>query len=279
MLLERPGARGEGNTVDLAQRGEPGEGGCVDSDHRPLGPEAISHPVESLRFVAISENSSSKIPPNLASYSLEKPVPSSMHGGMVAAAMRVTCTIAMLLLGVDLITAAPRPTDRISPPPVARPVMRPAVHSRVTSLECRSPSATRGRTLSSIHTARLNAVSHQPVTAATIFHIASISKNILAGAIVRLAEQHRLRLDDVVTKYVPNAPTRGAVITVRQLLNHTSGFYSFTSRDDAEANEEKVWSHDQVIGLSKDHAPDFSQGHRGVIATPASTSPVWSSRR
>jgi CubicO group peptidase (beta-lactamase class C family) len=99
---------------------------------------------------------------------------------------------------------------------------------------------------------------HRAVTAGTIFHIASISKNILAAVIVRLAEQHRLRLEDPVTAYVPNAPTGGTTITVRDLLNHTSGIYSFTSRDDAEANEQKVLSHDQVLDLFKNHAPDFA---------------------
>jgi CubicO group peptidase (beta-lactamase class C family) len=90
--------------------------------------------------------------------------------------------------------------------------------------------------------------------------VASISKNILAAVVVRLAEQHRLSLDDDVTKYVANAPTHGVRITVRQLLNHTSGLYSFTSRSDAEANEQKVLSHEQVIGLFKDQPLDFPPG-------------------
>ena len=45
------------------------------------------------------------------------------------------------------------------------------------------------------------------VTPETVFHIASISKNILAGVILRLAEENKLRLDDDVRQYVPEAPT------------------------------------------------------------------------
>ena len=101
---------------------------------------------------------------------------------------------------------------------------------------------------------------HRPLGNDTVFHIASISKNILAAVVVRLAEQRRLSLDDDVTKYVVDAPTHGARITVRQLLNHTSGLYSFTARPDAEANEQKVLSHQQVIGLFKDHPLDFPPG-------------------
>ena len=66
------------------------------------------------------------------------------------------------------------------------------------------------------------------VTPDTVFHIASVSKNILTGVILRLAEENKLRLDADVTDYVPEAPTHGRHITVRQLLNHTSGIYSFT---------------------------------------------------
>jgi CubicO group peptidase (beta-lactamase class C family) len=105
-----------------------------------------------------------------------------------------------------------------------------------------------------------DAAGHRPVTNDTVFHLASISKNILAAVVVRLAEQHRLSLDDDVTKYVATAPTHGVRITVRQLLNHTSGLYSFTSRSDAEANEQKVLSHEQVIGLFKDQPLDFPPG-------------------
>jgi CubicO group peptidase (beta-lactamase class C family) len=98
------------------------------------------------------------------------------------------------------------------------------------------------------------------VTPDTVFHIASISKNILAGVILRLAEENKLRLDDDVTQYVPEAPTHGRHITVRKLLNHTSGIYSFTSLPDAANNERFELTHGQVLGLFKDKALDFEPG-------------------
>jgi CubicO group peptidase (beta-lactamase class C family) len=105
-----------------------------------------------------------------------------------------------------------------------------------------------------------DAAEHRPLGNDTVFHIASISKNILAAVVVRLAEQRRLSLDDDVTKYVADAPTHGARITVKQVLNHTSGLCSFTARPDAEANEQKVLSHQQVIELFKDQPLDFPPG-------------------
>ena len=73
------------------------------------------------------------------------------------------------------------------------------------------------------------------VTPDSIFHIASISKNIAAAAVLSLVDQGLVHLDDDVTRYVPAAPTHGQRVTIRQLLNHTSGIFSFTSLPDADA--------------------------------------------
>jgi CubicO group peptidase (beta-lactamase class C family) len=98
------------------------------------------------------------------------------------------------------------------------------------------------------------------VTPNTVFHIASISKNILAAVILQLADEGKLRLDDDVTKYVQEAPTHGRHVTVRQLLNHTSGIYSFTSLPEAENNERLDLTHEHVLRLIKDKPLDFEPG-------------------
>ncbi|MEY2482690.1 MAG: hypothetical protein QOK24_1218 [Verrucomicrobiota bacterium] len=100
------------------------------------------------------------------------------------------------------------------------------------------------------------------VTPDTVFHIASISKNILAAVVLQLVDEGKLRLDDDVTKYVPEAPTLGHHVTVRQLLNHTSGIYSFTSLPDAANNERLELTHEQVLGLIKDKPFEFEPGTR-----------------
>jgi CubicO group peptidase (beta-lactamase class C family) len=100
------------------------------------------------------------------------------------------------------------------------------------------------------------------VTPETVFHIASISKNILAAVVMRLVDQHKLKLDDDVTKYVPEAPVQGRQITVGQLLNHTSGLYSFTDLPNAEANERLDLSHAGVLALFGDKPLNFEPGTR-----------------
>ena len=62
-----------------------------------------------------------------------------------------------------------------------------------------------------------------PITAASVFESGSVAKQFTASAIVLLAQQGKLALDDDVRKYVPEVPNFGETIRIRNLLNHTSG--------------------------------------------------------
>ena len=62
------------------------------------------------------------------------------------------------------------------------------------------------------------------------YSIGSISKQFCAAAILLLAEQGKLSLDDPVGKYVPGL-TRGDTVTIRQVLSHTSGYQDYAPQD------------------------------------------------
>jgi CubicO group peptidase (beta-lactamase class C family) len=62
-----------------------------------------------------------------------------------------------------------------------------------------------------------------PNMTTTVFEAGSVSKQFTAAAILILAAEGRLRLDDDVRTYLPELPDYGAVITIDHLLNHTSG--------------------------------------------------------
>jgi CubicO group peptidase (beta-lactamase class C family) len=68
-----------------------------------------------------------------------------------------------------------------------------------------------------------------PATAETVYRVGSITKQFTSAAIMRLMEQGKLSLDDTLQKFLPNFPTQGNRVTVRHLLNHTSGIKSYTS--------------------------------------------------
>jgi CubicO group peptidase (beta-lactamase class C family) len=64
---------------------------------------------------------------------------------------------------------------------------------------------------------------HMPAGPHTVYRIGSITKQFTAAAIMDLAERGRLSIDDAVTTYLPDYPTNGYRLTLRHLLNHTSG--------------------------------------------------------
>lgn len=68
-----------------------------------------------------------------------------------------------------------------------------------------------------------NVETQTPVSAASVFKIASISKPMIAMGIMMLSEEGRLRLDDPVSKYLPSTPETWKPVTIRHFLSHTSG--------------------------------------------------------
>jgi len=62
-----------------------------------------------------------------------------------------------------------------------------------------------------------------PISKSSVFHVASVSKQFTAAAVVLLALDGALSLDDDVRQHVPELPDFGHRITIRHLLHHTSG--------------------------------------------------------
>lgn len=72
-----------------------------------------------------------------------------------------------------------------------------------------------------------SAAAHVPVSTVTNFRLASMTKEFTAAAILKLMEQGKLSLDDKILKFFPDFPLYGKEITVRNLLNHTSGLIDY----------------------------------------------------
>ena len=71
---------------------------------------------------------------------------------------------------------------------------------------------------------------HTPALPSMRYSIGSISKQFTAAAVLLLAEQGKLSLDDSVSRFVPNL-TRGNEVTIRELLSHTSGYQDYWPQD------------------------------------------------
>lgn len=66
-----------------------------------------------------------------------------------------------------------------------------------------------------------NHLTAEPLTLTTSFHLASVSKQFTAAAVMMLAEEGRLSYEDTIGRYIETFPYKG--ITIHELLNHTSG--------------------------------------------------------
>jgi D-alanyl-D-alanine carboxypeptidase len=90
-----------------------------------------------------------------------------------------------------------------------------------------------------------------PATSDTVYEIGSISKQFAAEAVMLLVEDGKLNLDDSIRKYLPaNAPETWQKITVRDLLNHTSGLKDWT--EIKEFSYRREYSPEEFIALVKD---------------------------
>lgn len=67
-----------------------------------------------------------------------------------------------------------------------------------------------------------------PTPDRAIYEIGSVTKQFTSASILLLMEQGKLALDDPLTKYLPDYPTRGNTVTIRRLLDHTSGIAGYT---------------------------------------------------
>lgn len=95
----------------------------------------------------------------------------------------------------------------------------------------------------------------------TCFRIGSVTKQFTAALVMKLVERKTLALDDDLSKWVPQFPLQGRHVTLRQLLQHTSGLPSYT---DIGAEWESKWPLEltdaELLALVKDKPFDFEPG-------------------
>ena len=102
-----------------------------------------------------------------------------------------------------------------------------------------------------------------PNTPATIFEAGSVSKQFTAAAVLMLALDGKLSLDDDVRKYLPEVPDLGRRITIRHMLTHTSGLRDWGSVAEMSGwgRERRTHTHAHVLDIvSRQSALNFDPG-------------------
>jgi CubicO group peptidase (beta-lactamase class C family) len=88
----------------------------------------------------------------------------------------------------------------------------------------------------------------------SIFELASVSKQFTAMVIMMLKEEGKLNYDDLVEKYIPHLPYPN--ITIRHLLNHTSGLPDYQAIMDTHWDKTKVANNNDIIEYLKKYHPE-----------------------
>lgn len=104
--------------------------------------------------------------------------------------------------------------------------------------------------------------SSAPATASTVYRLGSVTKQFTALAIMQLVEAGKVRLDDEITRHLPDFPIQGHRVTVHHLLTHTSGIRNYTAlgpRFWQEASRLDL-TDSQMVALFKDLPFDFAPG-------------------
>jgi D-alanyl-D-alanine carboxypeptidase len=106
--------------------------------------------------------------------------------------------------------------------------------------------------------------SGRPAQRGDSFEIGSITKTFMATLTLQLVAERRLRLDDTIERWLPGVVPNGDHITLRMLLNHTSGLFDYTSDpallQGALTDPTRVFNPQELVALATAHAPYFAPG-------------------
>lgn len=102
--------------------------------------------------------------------------------------------------------------------------------------------------------------SKTPIMTNSLFQVGSITKNFTAVLMLKLVASGKINLDAPIGKYFPEYP-KWQNITVRQLLNHTSGIYDYIDEpnwwDHVMKNQNKIFEPKELLAIAYKHKPYF----------------------
>jgi D-alanyl-D-alanine carboxypeptidase len=98
---------------------------------------------------------------------------------------------------------------------------------------------------------------NRPARPGDRFRIGSVTKSFVATLVLQLVGEGRLSLDDNLERWLPGLVPGGEKITVRQLLNHTSGLYNYT---DDPPEPPRRFRPQELVAIAAGHKPLFAPG-------------------
>jgi D-alanyl-D-alanine carboxypeptidase len=96
-------------------------------------------------------------------------------------------------------------------------------------------------------------------TTESLWRIGSVTKTYVSATILTLFSEGKLGLDDLLSKWVADVPNSDGV-TVRMLLNHTSGIFNYTEISAFHSDLQKVWTPRELVDFATANPPYFAPG-------------------
>ncbi len=108
-----------------------------------------------------------------------------------------------------------------------------------------------------------------PTPEDAIYEIGSITKQFTSVGLLRMQEEGLVELDADMAAYLPDFPTQGHAITVRELLDHTSGIRGYTEMEAARPYFVRRVPRDSLLALIAAHPFDFPTGEAEIYNNSA----------
>ena len=108
-----------------------------------------------------------------------------------------------------------------------------------------------------------------PTPEDAVYETGSITKQFTTAALLQLQEQGLVDLDADLSTYLPDFPTQGNRITVRELLDHTSGIRGYTEMAAARPYFVRRVPRDSLLALIATHPFDFATGEHAIYNNSA----------
>ena len=103
-----------------------------------------------------------------------------------------------------------------------------------------------------------------PIAVGDRVRIGSLTKTFVATVVLQLEAEHLLSISDTVSRWLPGLVPGGADITIRELLQHFSGLYSYTNdpgfQQALTADPTRVWRPTELVRIAVAHPPVFPPG-------------------
>ncbi len=108
-----------------------------------------------------------------------------------------------------------------------------------------------------------------PTPPKATYEIGSVTKQFTAAAILLLAEEGKLSLDDDLAKFLPDYPTGGRRVTIRRLLNHTSGIKGYTEIPEFREFQMLKRPREELVALFGSKPLEFTPGDEQIYNNSA----------